>query len=188
MEARAQLLLRYNVPLQRFFGSRLVDPSDCADLLQDTVVALIEALDQPRRYSNVRNYVFGIARNKLNQHLARVYREREHRQNDEFDSQSMRFQDVYDRSMSSILGSRERSAQLHRLMEEHLSIDDHSMLQLRYWEGLSTRAIGEVFDKRDDAIRSRLHRVRARLRNLIEVDDENIIVERLQQAGEDLMI
>ncbi|MEM9455620.1 MAG: sigma-70 family RNA polymerase sigma factor [Myxococcota bacterium] len=174
-----ELLLRYNVELQRFLGTRLVEPSACVDLIQGIMEALLQALPRHRGCSSVRTYIMRVARNKLNEYLRLRYRAQEREAQDEFDSGKVCFEHIYDRSLSSILGAKQRSEQLRRLLET-LPIDDQSMLQLRYWEELSASEIGEVFEMSEDAVRSKLRRLREKLRVLIHADDEAVLSQLLQ--------
>ena len=182
-QALDELLLRYNVELQRFLGTRLVDPSACADLIQAIMEALLEALPRHQGCSSVRTYIMKIARNKLNEYLRLRYRSQQYETQEKFDSGKICFEHIYDRSLSSILGARQRSEQLRKLLET-LPIDDQSMLQLRYWEELSASDIGEVFDMSEDAVRSKLRRLREKLRVLIHADDEAVL-SQLRQARDD---
>ncbi len=65
-------------PMLRF-AQRLLHPRDLAeDVVQDTLLALLESADALARAHDPRRYVFGVLRNKVADALRRSYRQPEH--------------------------------------------------------------------------------------------------------------
>lgn len=65
-------------PMLRF-AQRLLEPRDQAeDVVQDTLLALLESADTLSRMQDPRRYVFGVLRNKVADALRRRYRQPEH--------------------------------------------------------------------------------------------------------------
>lgn len=152
--AGRDLFARYFDPLLRFFANKCAEPDE---LVQQTFFAMVKARDQFGGRSSFRTYLFSIARNQLYQYLRTLKRER-----------------AFDPELSSIAeiqttaGSRLARNEEHRLLcaaLRTLPVEVQTVLELHYWEGLDAAALAEVFDVQAVAMRQRLSRARAALRD-----------------------
>ncbi len=149
--AGAKLLERHHEILYRFFRNKV--SSDVEDLIQRTFLAAVEARDRFRRASSFRTFLLGLARIELLNHYRR--RARPGAQFDELVT------------AAHALGS-SPSAQVGRNEEQRLllqalcriPLDFQIVLELSYWERLSSRELGEVLDIPPPTVRSRLRRAR----------------------------
>lgn len=148
------LFARYFDQLYRFFANKCAEPDE---MVQATFLAMVKAKDQFAGRSSFRTYVFTIARNELYRHLRTLRRER-----------------LFDPELSSIAdlvtgaGSKLARGEDHRRLcavLRTLPIEQQTLLELHYWEGLDASALAEVFDANTAAIRTRLHRARNALRD-----------------------
>ncbi len=146
------LFARYFDALFRFFSTKCADPGD---LTQMTLLAVVRSRQQFAGRSSFRTYLFSIARNELYDHL-RAQR---------------RF--GFDPAVSSIVdmvttpATRLDRGDDHRrlcLALRELPLEQQTLLELHYWEGLDASALAEVFDAPATTIRTRLHRARLALR------------------------
>lgn len=157
-----RLVKRHLGALYGFFRNKLDGEID--DIVQRTFLGCIEALPRFRHDASFRTFLFSIARNKLLMELRARYRRPEH-----VDGST---ESVFDLGTdgepslpSSIDGRREQILLLRAL--RRLPIDDQIALELFYWEGLSSREIGDVLSRPDATIRTQLRRARLRLETLI---------------------
>lgn len=161
--AGQRLLARHFDSLSRFFESKC--PRDADDLVQRTLLACVAAKNSLRREASFRTWLFTVARNTLYAHL---------RSAGTLGAQ-------VDFSISSIAelvttpGTRlARSAEHRRVVEalRALSVEQQTLLELHYWEGLDVAALSEVFALEPGTTRVRLHRARQRLREVLELGGE----------------
>lgn len=155
--AGKQLVTRHYRRILMFFYAR-VGPELGRDLTQATFETLCAKKVAFRGEASVLTYLFGIARWKLVHHLrtARLHGERfeplEH---------SASLPDV-DRSITSLFMGRQREALLVRALRS-LPLDDQLVLELKEYEGLTSRQLAEVFEVGRDTMSSRINRARLRL-------------------------
>lgn len=151
--AANELLDRYFPAMLRFFRSKLGD--DVEDLIQRTFLDCVES--HQRVDANFRAYLFGIARNRLIDHLRRRQR-------------SPAPADLTSRSVADLGTSPSqlavRSERQRRLQDalRHLPLDFQITVELAYWEGLSGPEIAAVTAVNEATVRSRLTRARSLLR------------------------
>ena len=153
------LFQRHFDSIYGFFETKCEAEAD--ELTQATFFACLKARDQFRAQSSFRTYLFTIARNEL----FRMLRTR------------MRKDDKLDFELSSIAQlvstpatKLARNQEHHRLVEalRSLPVDQQTLLELHYWEDMDIAALADVFDAPHATIRTRLHRARKALRELIE--------------------
>ena len=145
---------KYFDQLYRFFSNKCGEPDE---MVQATFLALVKAKTQFAGRSSFRTYLFTIARHELYRHLREVRRGR-----------------AFDPQLSSIAelvttpGSRLARNEDHRRLCEALRalpVEQQTLLELHYWEDLDAAALAEVFEIEPGAIRTRLSRARAALRD-----------------------
>lgn len=160
--AGQSLFSRYFDSVYRFFDTKC--PNEADELVQATFFACLRAKDSFRGEASFRTYLFTIARHELH----RVLRERRRDERLDFDVSSIM-------ELVSTPGTKLGRNQEHeRLVEvlRQLPVESQTLLELYYWEGLEVAALAEIFEAPAVTIRSRLHRARAQLRELLGHDLE----------------
>ena len=147
------LFQKYFQALYRFFANKCDDPDE---LVQQTFLAIVKAKDQFAGRSSFRTYLYTVARHELYRHLRGLQRARN-----------------FDPALSSIAdlatsaGGKLARNQQHKLLcaaLRTLPVEQQTLLELHYWDGLDATALAEVFESNAAAIRNRLHRAREKLR------------------------
>ncbi len=155
MTAGRVLFERHISALSRFFRTKVGD--DREDLIQGTFLACVESRDRVRDGASFRAYLFRIARNKLYDHLSRA-RGGPSRP----DPLTQSAVDL-GTSPSRILAKNEQDLHLlHALRRLPLALQ--IVLELHYWEGMSTAELAQVLEVPQGTIKTRLFRARALLR------------------------
>jgi RNA polymerase sigma-70 factor (ECF subfamily) len=145
-----RVVFRRHAPaVLRFFRSKL--PAAAEDLTQDVFARLLRS---PPDGTNVRAYLFGIARNVLREVLKRRL--------PQFDPATTSIADA-DRPTSTKL--HERRSLLAALVA--LPVDLQVTIELTYWEGLTSEELAVVLGISPSAARSRLTVARRRLRQAL---------------------
>jgi RNA polymerase sigma factor (sigma-70 family) len=154
------LVERYFDRVYRFFHTKLDTEAD--ELVQLTFLACVGAKDRFRRESSFRTFLFGIAKNQLYAAIrGRVKAAR------------------YDFAVSSIAAlvstprtRLARNQDYERLVEamRRLPVEQQTLLELHYWDDMGMAELAAVFETSEVNIRSRLHRARKQLRELVEKD------------------
>ena len=142
-----------------FFETKCEAEAD--ELTQATFLACLRAREQFRQESSFRTYLFTIARNEL----YRVLRSRQR------DGARLDFQLSSIADLVSTPGTRIARNQEHkRLLEalRRLPVEQQTLLELHYWEEMDIAELAEVFESPAVTIRTRLHRARKALRELME--------------------
>lgn len=166
-ESGEALFERYYDILERFFVNKVNDA--VPDLVQETFTRCVQNHDKIRD-NQFRLYLFGIAYNVLHAHLRARYRGAT-----PLDMSQTSVYDVAPGPLTLIVRRRE-----HRLLLEALrtiSIDDQVVLELHYWENLTTDEIGEVLGIPAPTTRGRLQRARDKLGE---------VMQRLTESSQDL--
>lgn len=152
--AGQQLVERHYRRIARFFRNNVADP---ADLIQHTFVACLEAAPRFREGGNFRAYLLGIAVNLLRQHYRVQAGPRNHARLD-----SLSVEDL-GQSPTQRIAKREEDelllAALRRLPHA-LQV----VLELHYWEQLTTRELATVLGWPEGTVKDRLRRGRAQLK------------------------
>jgi RNA polymerase sigma factor (sigma-70 family) len=158
-DAGAALFERHFDSIFGFFETKC--EADADELTQRTFEACLKARDQFRRESSFRTYLFTIARNEL----YRVLRERQRR------DAKLDFAVSSIAELVSTPGSRIARNQEHKQLVEalrRLPVEQQTLLELHYWEELEIAQLAEIFDAPAATIRTRLHRARKALKELVE--------------------
>lgn len=145
------LIRRHFQTVHRFFRNKA--STDVEDLIQRTFLAAVEARERFRHASSFRTFLLGLARIELLNHYRR--RTRPGAQFDELVTSAH----ALGSSPSAQIGRNEEQ----RLLLEALCripLEFQLILELSYWERLSSRELGEVLEIPAPTVRSRLRRAR----------------------------
>ncbi|HRC57786.1 MAG TPA: sigma-70 family RNA polymerase sigma factor, partial [Kofleriaceae bacterium] len=156
--AGQELFARHFDSIYGFFETKC--ESDADELVQATFLACLRAKEQFRKESSFRTYLFTIARNEL----YRVLRARQR------DGQRLNFELSSIAELVSTPGTRLGRNQEHQRLVQamrSLPVDQQTLLELHYWEELEIGDLAEVFDAPAVTIRTRLHRARKALRDVM---------------------
>jgi RNA polymerase sigma factor (sigma-70 family) len=151
-KAGQQLFRRYYAAVARFFANKLSEAP--GDLVQETFMACVAARDRIREGGSFRSYLFAVAYRVLSNHLRRKYQAPE-------DLGSTTSIDL-DPSPSTMMG---RSEELRLLLQalRRLPVELQVLLELRYWEQLSSTEISQVLGIPANTVRGRLRQSRIML-------------------------
>jgi RNA polymerase sigma-70 factor (ECF subfamily) len=165
-ETAGDRLVRDNFDLLwRFFRHRA--PMDVSDLIQQTFLGCAESKDRALQGSSFRAYLLGIARRVLVAHLRRG----RHPAFEAWETDA--WPDHEAPSPGSVLRLQEQERLLLSALQR-LDLDLQLVIELSYWEELTTAETATVLGVAPGTVRSRLTRARRKLA------DE---VERLQASG-----
>jgi RNA polymerase sigma-70 factor (ECF subfamily) len=158
-DAGTRLVRRYFARVFAFFHARI--PEQAEDLAQRTFLACMEG-EGLRRVGSFRAYLFGIARHQL----LRVFEKNEivRRRG------AVREPTITIETPTGAVVRGEEQRLLLRALRK-LPLDQQILLELFYWERLSTAEIAVVMELSRSAVKVRLLRTRARLREVIETID-----------------
>ncbi|MEM9459944.1 MAG: sigma-70 family RNA polymerase sigma factor [Myxococcota bacterium] len=153
------LYKKYFGLLYRFF--RFKSPLAIEDLTQITLEKMLRSVDKYEGRSNLRTFSLGIARNVLLQHLRWKRRDRL-----DFDADILSHEDLDPSPLQLVAEQRQHRLLLRGL--RRLSINDQILIELHYWERMSSIEIGNVLNISPSTIRDRRIRARRRLKKLLE--------------------
>lgn len=167
------LFARYFDSLCGFFATKCHGDAD--DLVQKTLLACVRAKDQFRKQSSFRTYLFTVARNELYQHL------RKQRRDDErLDFSITSVADLVTTPGTRLARDAERRQMLAVL--QAMPVEQQTLLELHYWEGMDTAALAEVFEISEGAVRVRLHRARKELKERLAPGADDAELDRIARA------
>lgn len=159
---------RYFMALRRFFRNKTGD--DFEELVQRTLIRCVEGQERFTGRGNFRSYLFGIAYNVLREHVRG-----RHREEGRLAPQApISVLEAGLPGPASFVGLRRE----HRVLLEALRclpLTDQVVLELFYWEQLSSGEIAEALDIPRGTVRSRLRIAKGRLRGHLD--------ELTRQAG-----
>jgi RNA polymerase sigma-70 factor (ECF subfamily) len=162
------LFERYYDMIERFFLNKVA--TGVQDLVQETFIRCVESRDRIREDERFRVYMFGVAYHVLSAHLRERYR-------------GDRVVDLNEDSVHDLApgpGSVMAERREHRLLIEglrNIPVDDQVLLELHYWEQLTTHQMAEVLGIPTGTARGRLQRARDRLERAMQ---------RLAESPQDL--
>ena len=158
MRAGEALFERYYELVERFFANKVGDQSD--DLVQETFAACVVGRDRVDE-ARFRSYLFAVAYNVLSRHLRQRYRG-----GHEVDLDKI---SVCDAGMGpSTLMAKRREQRLLLEGLRNIPVTFQVLLELYYWEDLSSRQIGEVLGLQERTVRARLQKARELLERAME--------------------
>lgn len=162
------LFERYYDMVERFFLNKV--GTGVQDLVQDTFMRCVESRERIKDNDRFRMYMFAIAYNVLSGHLRERYRG-----DHAIDLGEASVCDLSPGPSSLVARRRE-----HRLLIEalrNIPVEDQVILELHYWEQLTTHQMAEVVGIPVGTVRGRLQRARAHL---------EAVMQRLAESPEDL--
>jgi RNA polymerase sigma-70 factor (ECF subfamily) len=162
------LFERYYAMVERFFLNKVT--TGVQDLVQETFMRCVENRERIRDNERFRMYMFAVAYNVLAAHLRERYRG-----DREIDLGKVSVCDLAPGPSSLVAQRRE-----HRLLIKALRVipvDDQVILELHYWEQLTTDQMASVIGIPVGTVRGRLQRARTRLEEAIQ---------RLAESQQDL--
>lgn len=151
--AGKDLVDRHFAAVHRFFVNKV--SADADDLVQTTFLRCVERRDAFRGHSSFRTFVFAVARYVLYEH----YRA-QRRCEVEFGVTSLA---DLDPSPSQVVSDLEWERTLYQALRS-IPAEMQLLVELYYWEGLSTRELADVFAVARGTIKSRLFAARDALR------------------------
>lgn len=158
-ESAAQALLsRHFDRLFRFF--ELSAPGSAEDLVQETMIAALEARHRFRGDARFSTFLMGIARNKV----LMFWRSRGRRPQ-EVDIGALSLE-ALGASPTSIIAHKAAEQQLLHALRS-IPLADQLLLQLHYWDGLTGPQLAQTLECPEGTVRSRLRSAKAKLRALI---------------------
>ena len=166
-ETRRALALcveRHGPSIGRLCMAMLGSQQDADDVTQETLLAAHAAFGDYRGDSSVRAWLLGIARNKCLSHLEK-HRRRGAR---------LHLVEGADGSpgLEEALGSKKRAERARALLE-HVRPSDRDALLLRFGADLSFKEVAAACGIDETAARKRVSRALARLRGVLEDEDDD---------------
>lgn len=157
--AGEQLFDRYFAALTRFFRNKVHDRAD--DLIQQTVLGLLEAKDNFRGEGTFRSFVFGVAYNVLRSHCRGQLRDAER-----FDDAVTTLGDLGASPAELLADKREQRLLLSAL--RRIPVQHQVLLELYFWEPLGAKEIAAVLGVPEGTVRTRLRRAKTLVGEQIE--------------------
>ena len=165
-QAGRSLFQRYFERLLRFFWNKVDDEETAQDLVQETFLACVEGRDRLRDDASFASYLFRVARNRLASYWsARAARPLQTAVSSIVDAGG---------SPSSVVARGQNHARLLVALRR-LPIDDQVLLELSYWEELSSAEIADVLEIPRGTVRWKLREARRSLQ---------VSLERASRPGE----
>lgn len=158
------LLARHFDSLCGFFESKCERDAD--DLVQRTMLACVKSRDAFKKQSSFRTYLFTVARNELFMYLRTKRRDGER-----LDFEVSSVAEILTSPATRMIKDAERRRVVDAL--RRLPVEQQTMLELHYWQDLDVDALSEVFELEPGTTRVRLHRARKKLRELLELPDDD---------------
>lgn len=153
-----ELVQRYS-PRLLYFLRRLISDEDlAASLLQDVWLAALRGLSRLQRHNRLAPWLYGIAHRLAMGHLRRTYREARDEQTAESE---IDLQDL-ERQLQA------ENAELVHYGLERIGLREREVLTLFFLEDLSLQEIADVFEIPLGTVKSRLHKARRDLKQVLE--------------------
>jgi len=149
--AGATLFDRHFDALSRFFRNKASDAAD--DLIQQTLLACVEARDRYSAASSFRTFLFGIGKNVLFNH----YRG-QRRGGPPVDFAVSALVEIAP-SATSVLAEAGRQRALLEALRS-IPLQSQVMLELVFWERMTAPQVAEVVDAPEGTVRTRLRRAK----------------------------
>ncbi len=156
LDAGERLFERYYSPLERFFTNKV--SAQVGDLIHETLGKCLRAHERIKNPGKFREYLFTVAYNTLYSHL----RSRQ-RRGETIDVEVDSIAALTPGPSSALAHKREQRLLLEAL--RHLPVADQVLLELHYWQSLTTAEIGAIVGCPRNTVKSRLHRAHKRLKS-----------------------
>ena len=148
------LFERHYEGVRRFFANKVAD--NPGDLVQRTFMAALEKIDQLRDARSFRAFLFGVARYELLH-----YFRRKSRLEQPFDATEHSAFDL-DPSPSGVLAEREEQRLLLEALRR-IPLELQIVLELSYWEELTSAEIAQIAGLPVGTVKSRIRRAREQM-------------------------
>ena len=153
------LFERYYPAMIRFFANKVA--GDPADLIQETFIRCLEGRDRLRDAAKFRSFLFGIAYNRLKKHY-----ERGRVDGERIDYGSHSAVDLAPGARTMMCKGAEQKLLLEAL--RRIPVEHQVVLEMFYWESMTSAAIAESLDEPHGTIRTRIRRARQLLEEQLE--------------------
>jgi RNA polymerase sigma-70 factor (ECF subfamily) len=173
-KAGFELFERHYDAVARFFQSKVGEHS--GDLVQRTFLACVESLPSFRGRASFRSWLFAIAYRQLCRHFRDRAREQQR-----LDFTSISAEDLQP-SAGAALGQREEVRLLLAALRR-IPVELQVLVELHYWEGLTTGEIAEVLEIPPGTVRTRLMRAREQLDAVMQRIAESPSLAHSTQSG-----
>lgn len=157
-QAFGALYDQYAPAIYRYLLSRLGNIDDARDVTSQTFLKAVEMFPRYKHRGYFSAWLFSIARSKYVDYLRQRKREAESFREDPVDPQP--------NPMVKVVVS-ERAAELKKCIHALTPIEQE-LLRLRYVANLSYGEMAELLNKNEDAVKKRIYRLLARLKNQME--------------------
>jgi RNA polymerase sigma-70 factor (ECF subfamily) len=160
------LYQRYFQRIYNFTYLRLRNHADAEEVVQETFTAVFRCIDSYKGRSSLSSWIYGIAKNTINNHIRRL--RTEEARVDRVETEGLRPAE----SLST--GSPEELLQLRRYVEAigarlgEVAKWQVEVFELRHLGNLSIQEISERTERSSDAIRSSLYRMKRMLMDTVE--------------------
>lgn len=193
-----QLIERYQGRLLAFARTRLRNPGEAEDALQETLLGFVTSLPHFDESRSLETYLFAILRYKIGEILTRKKRLPELTAGFDIDDDSPGLPDpAVSETPSRIAASAEREHQqtevvakiLRRLIEElrdRDKLDDLQVVELLFYVGLRNKEAGERLGRDEKAVAGVKFRALGRLREFLDElpDKERELIESADLSSE----
>ncbi len=160
--AATVLVERYSTMLQRFFRNKVRDSEAAAELISETMLACVGALERAQPTGSFRSFLFGVALNTLRAYIRRKYKRK--RERDDFDDVCV----GDDTETPSGLVSRSGETRLLVRALRRIPLKFQVVLELQFFEELTGPQIAELLDMPLATVYTHQRRGRARLQEVIQ--------------------
>ncbi len=158
LSAAETLISRHLDTVHRFFSGKV--EGDLEDLVQRTFLRCIEKRQTYRGDGEFRAFLLGIARYEL----LDVYRRKA--SGKVFDPAVSSLEDLAPRPSEVLRAQQEKQVLLHAL--RRIPLDEQLLLELYYWERMTSAEISAILDVPSPTVRGRLQRARKALAAAVE--------------------
>jgi RNA polymerase sigma factor (sigma-70 family) len=155
--AGSELFKRHFDGLYRFFINKV--DAEAEDLIQRTLMACVRYRESLHGVTSFKAYLFTVARNELYRHLRK-------RKPEGVDFTTESVADLGP-SPTTLLGERQRDRQLLGALRS-LPVESQVLLELHYWEELSTSELAVVLDVPHGTAKTRLRKAKQLLGTALE--------------------
>jgi len=156
------LVKRHYMEITRFFMTAVGD-QERRDLTQETFTRLCSAKTRFDKRSSFRGFLYGIARNVLNESLRKRYRSKD---GGPFDPQQHTIADVGQVTASRLLSELVRREVMVQCLRE-LPVETKQLMEMFYWHGLTANELSDTYGVPAPTIRTRLFNSKARLQKAV---------------------
>ncbi|MEM6989749.1 MAG: sigma-70 family RNA polymerase sigma factor [Myxococcota bacterium] len=161
--AGSRLIAARSREITWFFRNKVFDLDAVPDLVSQTFLRSVSARDRFAGETSFRRFIYAIAQNVLREYLRSV----DKRAREELDFVEVCICDLRPRSMSSLQSEKVQVQALIEALRE-VPIGDQVVLELKYFEGMSAREVGDALGVPEGTVRGRLARGLVRLRERVQ--------------------